>query len=273
MNGTACSIFLRNWKFMLKGKVQNTWPFDSPETREITLVRQGVLDHLVKDLRQQWDLQTALDVGCGVGYFSKTLADLNFRARAIDGRAENAAKAQRRYPEISFRTQNAEELQAANLGTFDFALCAGLLYHLENPFRAIRGLRAVTGKILLIESMCAPGPEPCLQLLDEYSSDDQGLNYVAFYPTESCLTKMHYRAEFPFVYGFANPPDYRAFRRTADRKKERILLVAATKFLNSPGLALLQVPCREWELWRIPVSAGRRLSRLAAMGRELLSSS
>ena len=43
------------------------------------------------------------------------------------------------------------------LGEFDLVLCFGLLYHLENPMRTIRHLRALTGQGLLLESMSLRG--------------------------------------------------------------------------------------------------------------------
>jgi SAM-dependent methyltransferase len=206
-------------------------------------------------------------VGCGVGYFSKFLNDMGFRVTGLDGREDNAQEAKRRFPGITFRTANAEDLHPEEIGTFGLVLCFGLLYHLENPFRAIRGLCSITQRVLVIESMCAPGKRPEMELLDESQYDNQGLNYVAFYPTESCLVKMLYRAGFPFVYGFANLPDHELFRKTLRYEKRRTMLLASKVSLETTQARLLPEPTRPWDIWTRPYErmrnkVGRLTSRI-----------
>ena len=135
------------------------------------------------------------------------------------------------------------------IGTFDLVLCVGLLYHLENPFLAVRNLFALTGKLLAIESMCAPGDHPTMELLDEFHEEDQGLKHVAFYPTESCVVKMLYQAGFPFVYEFKQPPNHPAFRATRSRHRERTMLVASRQGLSAGGLAEILELKRPWDIW------------------------
>lgn len=221
-----------------------TWPFDSELTQGYTRVRQAFISEFLDEIRGQVSLESAADIGCGVGYFSKFLHDHGFQVIAVDGRDDNAKEGQRRYPEITFLTRDAEAASLIEIGIFDFVLCVGLLYHLENPFRAIRNLHALTGKVLIVESMCAPGREPELLLLKEGQAHDQGLNYVAFYPTEACLVKMLYRAGFPFVYGFDRlPPDVQ-FRTTLSRKQSRIFLAASKVELSGRNLVLAKEPIR-----------------------------
>jgi SAM-dependent methyltransferase len=228
------------------------WLFDSDLTRGFTEARQSVIRQLLGPLREQTDLVSTLDVGCGVGYFSKFLLDMGFRVVAVDGREENVQEGERRYPQVDFLVRNAEELDVAELGAFDFVLCVGLLYHLENPFRAIRRLYSLTCKVLVVESMCAPGIQPCLQLVDESTSEDQGLTYVAFYPTESCLVKMLYRAGFVSVYGFENLPEHPLFQASLWKGKERTMLVASRIKLQAPGLVLLPDVPGSWETLSTP---------------------
>ena len=61
------------------------------------------------------------------------------------------------------------------LGKFDLVLCFGLLYHLENPLLAVRHLRSLTEKCLLLESMGVPDNKPSMLLREEPSEFDQGL--------------------------------------------------------------------------------------------------
>lgn len=247
--------------------------FDTPEAREYVAVRQAIIDEVVREVRGQFDMKSALDVGCGVGYFAKGLADLDFSVVAIDGRSENILEAQRRYPDLKFSVANAEELQAESPGIYDFVLCVGLLYHLENPFRAIRGLFAVTGKLLFVESMCVPGAEPALELLDEGHGENQGLNYVAFYPTESCLVKMLYSSGFPHVYGLRHRPAHHSFHDTRDSKRQRTVLVASREPLSARSLALLPEPHRPANVWAISRSAhSSRAQDLKASMRRVASS-
>ena len=250
--------------------MKREWVFDIPSAKDFGVSRQSFTKEFLASVRQQTDMRTALDVGCGVGEFSKFLLGLDFSVVGVDGREENIREAQRRYPQIRFRTANAENLPLAELGSFDLVLCFGLLYHLENPFHAIRNLYSLTSKVLLIETMCAPSLEPLMQLVDEGKSENQGLNYVAFYPSEACLIKMLYRTGFPYVYGFAKLPDHELFRASFWQRKQRTMLAAAKAPLNIASLALqLDV----WGSWEILLTKREkihaRLIRLATAVRRL----
>ncbi len=192
--------------------------------------------------KRELDLRTALDVGCGVGYFSAFLRDAGFQVTAVDGREENVTEARARHPGIEFHTYDAEDPQLTALGSFDLVLAFGLLYHLENPFRAVRNLRAATGKLLLIESLFVPGEAPALLLLDEYAVEDQSLRTVSCYPTEGAIIKMAFSAGFPHVCRFREFPDHEQFRRVNGRDRVRTLLAAATCDVRSPLLEAASEP-------------------------------
>ena len=218
--------------------------FDQRHYELLNRARGEVVRALLGELMEPLGLRTAIDVGCGLGYFSGFLQSLGLEVIAVDGRPENAAEAARRFPAIPFRVMNAEDPQLRSLGTFDLVFCFGLLYHLENPFQVIRQLHAMTRSLLLIEGMCVPGDAATMELLDEGPIDDQGLNYVGFYPSEPCLIKMLYRSGFPFVYRLGQPPDDVRFVGTRLRKRERTLLVASTAKLGVPSLRYAEEPFR-----------------------------
>jgi SAM-dependent methyltransferase len=211
--------------------------------------RATVLSELVPELRKHLELRTAVDVGCGLGYFSALLHSLGFQVTAVDGRAENVAEAQRRVPQASFHAMNAEDFALRKLGRYDLVLCFGLLYHLENPFLAIRHLHAIASKLLLVESTVAPGAEPIMRLVDEYHGDDQGLNHVAFYPTEACLAKMMYQAGFPNVYRLAKMPEHPDFQANGSGQRVRTMLAAAHAPLQSAFFERLEEPEVPYQPW------------------------
>jgi SAM-dependent methyltransferase len=229
--------------------MSKTFIFDTPETLRFTQARQKFLQTYLTNLKQQLGLESALDVGCGVGDFSLYLRDFGLQVSALDGRKKNLEEARRRVESVSFYEANVEDPSLPTLGSFDLVLCVGLLYHLENPFRAIRNLFALTGKVLILESRCIPDDSTMLYLVDEAKLEDQGLDYVAFYPSEGCLVKMLYRAGFPFVYRFQNFPDHEQFRKTGERNRSRTMMVASCVKLESPTLVLAQEPGNSYDPW------------------------
>jgi SAM-dependent methyltransferase len=249
--------------------VQDFQAFDSPSATELVAARQTFAKPLIEELRNKLPISSAADVGCGVGYFSKFLHELGLRVTGIDARKENVEECKRRYPDIIFESGDAEDLRADGVGTFDLVLCFGLLYHLENPFRAIRNLYSMTGQVLLVESMCAPGENPSMELLDEYHVENQGLGFVAFYPTEACLVKMLYRAGFRFVYGFEKLPDHEEFHATRQKVRRRTMMVASQRELEATGLRRLPEPQRIAEIWSKP--SRPRIARLANLVRRLVA--
>jgi tRNA (mo5U34)-methyltransferase len=239
------------------------WSFDSDTTRRYTKVRQDFAREFIEAIRRELVLRSALDVGTGVGYFAAFLHEMGFQVLAIDGREKNIREAKRRHTVIDFLTRNVEDPALPQLGCFDIVLCMGLVYHLENPFQAIRNLEQLTGKVLLVESMCLPGSDATLRLFDEGENDNQGLAYVAFYPTEACLVKMLYRAGFPFVYRFRQLPKEAQFERTLWREPSRTFLAASKRELGVADLELFHeqkgVVAIDVDPWASRVSRVRRM--------------
>lgn len=216
--------------------------FDAKQYERYNSTRAAAAGDALAELRGQLQLCTAIDVGCGFGYISAFLHSLGFQVTAVDGRTENVLEARKRSPDVRFETANAEDTALRAMGQFDLVLCFGLLYHLENPFLAIRNLHALTSELLLIESMVFPGTEPIMGLVDEPQAEDQSLNRIAFYPTEACLVKMLYHAGFRNVYLLKKLPDHPDFRARGTAGQSRTMLAASLVPLRSTLLERMQEP-------------------------------
>ncbi len=179
--------------------------------------REEFLGWLLSELNQLAVLKTAVDVGCGVGVFADFLRGRGLTVVGLDARADHIAEARKRYHEVQFHVQNVEDPVEQDLGPADLVLCFGLLYHLENPFRAIRNLHVLTRKVAVIESMVIPGGRPGAILLDEGHREDQ---YAAVYKP----TRM---------------PEHQDFTTSVRSKKKRTILVAAQCELALPALQRL----------------------------------
>ena len=223
--------------------------FDLPHYRRLIESRERFLRRVLPPLKQELKLQTVLDAGCGVGFFSALLAELGFQVTAFDGRAENVAEARRRYPSLRFEQADIEDPRLVDLGRFDLVFCFGLLYHLENPFRAIRNLHALANRALIVESMTIPDARPVLEFREEGPSEDQGLRHLALYPSESCLVKVFYRAGFSDVYGFADLPEHPDFHEARERRQVRSLLLAAPGQVTASFLRVIPEPVNAPDPW------------------------
>jgi tRNA (mo5U34)-methyltransferase len=223
--------------------------FDQQHYDLLNRARWGVVAPLLAEIRGPLALKTVVDVGCGPGHFSALLQSLGFEITGVDGRQRNVQEAQQRNPGIRFLQFDAEDPAMRSLGKFDLVFCFGLLYHLENPLLAIRHLKAMTCNLLLAEGVIFPGDAPTMGLVDEGSFDDQGLNHVAFYPTESCLQKMFYCAGFRFVYRFTSMPDHPGYHQRGTRPRIRTILAASHELIASPLLEVVPQPSTPIQPW------------------------
>src|ERR1700730_17014721 len=230
-------------------RLPNEFVFDRPHYRALDQAKMEFLRTMLSQWKSELGLQSALDVGCGLGHFAELLHGFGFEVTALEGRPENAEETRQRVPELSVHVRDVEEISAMGHGSFDLIFCFGLLYHLENPFRVIRQLRNVTGKLLVIESMCINDSRPVLCLRDEEHGEDQGLTHVAFYPSEACLAKMLYCAGFPLVYRFLKLPDHPDFAARFEKHRVRTRLAASTQPLKELYLAQIKEPVTPADPW------------------------
>jgi FkbM family methyltransferase len=224
-------------------------PFDQKEYRQLIEARGETIRRVVARLKPALDLSRAVDTGCGVGFFSQTLAECGLNVCGFDGRGENVTEARSRFPHIPFEQADIEGKAILELGQFDLVLCFGLLYHLENPLLAVRHLRGLTGKCLLLESMCLPEEKTAMLLREEPNQEDQSLSDVAWYPSEGTLVKMLYRGGFGNVYRVIPLPDHEDFRETTEHVRRRTVLLASAEPIDVAGFRLIPEPQAAEDPW------------------------
>ena len=229
--------------------MSSSWVFDQPHYDALNAARGETVARLLPELKQRLHLKTALDLGCGLGYYAEILHRHGFEVLAVDGRAENVEEAHRRYPHLKFQVADAQDPALADLGKFDLVFCFGLLYHLENPFRVIRSIAKLSSGLALIEGIVYPSPEPAMVLMDENTGVDQGLNYMAFYPSEPCLIKMLQRSGFSSCYNPTQMPSHPEYHKGSNGFRRRTVVAAARESIGSPMLAKWDEPSPEFSPW------------------------
>jgi SAM-dependent methyltransferase len=203
------------------------WIFDEKHYEALNEARTPVVRRVLSELKAPLGLRTAIDVGCGLGHFANVLHGMGLQVLGVDAREENVTEARRRYPNLRFEVADAEDPQLSRLGVFDVVFCFGLLYHLENPFRALRSLSVMTPKLVMVEGICYPSPDPILVLMDEVESRDQGLNYLAHYPSETGLVKMLRHAGCATCYLPSQMPAHAEYQEDRLGFRRRTILVAS----------------------------------------------
>ena len=234
--------------------------FDQRRYLRLINARGKTIRSVIAELKAVLGLATALDAGCGVGFFAQILQECGLRVEGFDGRMENIVEARKRFPEIPFEQGDIENPGILTLGKFDLTLCFGLLYHLENPMLAIRHLRALTGKGLLLESMCIPGNGAGMVWREEPAAADQSLTDIALYPSEACLVRMLYRAGFAAVYRVAELPDHDDFRETPLHARRRTVLFAAVEPVPVGGFERIEEPRDVADPWSKTATNGDGVS-------------
>ncbi len=188
-------------------------------------------------------IHSAYDLGCGPGWFSNRLAKLEIDVVGLEGRASVVEAAKDRCPEANFRTfdidaNGFESLPPAR----DFCLSLGILYHLENPIRAIRITRALTKTAALIETMTYPAQSAIGRLVSENRNATQGLRDLAFILSPSAIAQILASADFKFTYMFSGDVDHQDFVSTPDRERRRHIFLASDEEIVIDGFDRLDVP-------------------------------
>jgi tRNA (mo5U34)-methyltransferase len=155
----------REWFYPFKlpsGRVTRTYAGTDAITpihdTRLRMLEQALNSHFGESLSRY----TALDIACHQGFFANYLAQRGADVLAIDARDEHVADTtliRNIYGKTNLRVEKlqVDDLKREIHGQFDIVLMFGLLYHLEDPVRALRRAREVTRKVCLLETQVAPG--------------------------------------------------------------------------------------------------------------------
>lgn len=175
--GSSCSDHKgEQEKYLEQAVLEKSWfyPFELPSGKivdqyipaEIQPIhhtrREMMWSALVPLFDGRWQETTAIDLACNQGYYAIELAAKGCaRVLGIEARADTVAEADlmRRclgLENVRFTPGDVLSLTPGEIGTYDIVLMFGLLYHLENPFGALRLAKALTRKVLLIETQVGP---------------------------------------------------------------------------------------------------------------------
>jgi SAM-dependent methyltransferase len=213
--------------------------FDTRAAEELTAARLGHLASLGLPLMHR----SVLEVGAGVGHLTGFFTSRGCRVLATEARPENLDELRRRRPGVTVAQADVEET-LRRLGRFDVVFCYGLLYHLENPLRALRNMAEVCDDLLLIETIVCDAPAPVLRLDDETKAVNQALRGVAHRPSPSYVALALNRIGFEHVYGPTRPPAHPEYEFefigdlnfTREGRPLRAVFVASRRPLDIPDL-------------------------------------
>jgi 2-polyprenyl-3-methyl-5-hydroxy-6-metoxy-1,4-benzoquinol methylase len=201
--------------------------FDEPYYLAINEARWPVFERMLAAVRRSGDVGSILDAGCGPGWFAERLAATGLDVLAVDGRPELIEEGRLRAPAAQFDVFDfdgaaLESAPAARDAVFAF----GLLYHLENPLRALRLCRATARKALFLETMTIPEPGRLARLVQENPNETQGLRNLALVLTPDAIVSALFYVGFKYVYRYVAPVDHADFADTDDRRKRRDIFLA-----------------------------------------------
>jgi tRNA (mo5U34)-methyltransferase len=122
---------------------------------------QGIFPVLDRHFQGRWPSISCLDIACHEGWFSLQIAQRGAgMVRGIDIRPERIEKANFIRDAAGFNKTTYEigdlfDLSPSRNGVFDLTFFLGIFYHLEDPVRAFRLVRALTAELCVIEGQVA----------------------------------------------------------------------------------------------------------------------
>lgn len=181
-----------HWFHRIRLDAATVTPGDCPHTAEDATARFG----LPADLTGK----TVLDIGVWDGLFSFEAERRGARVTAMDTIPERGGNwggtagfdfARRLLgSQVEFRCASVHDLDPAVHGQFDYGFFFGVLYHLTDPYDALRRVLSVTRDTCLIETAISLHRDALTSPIWEFrpGNDNDPTNY--WYPTVSGLAAM-----------------------------------------------------------------------------------
>lgn len=151
--------------------------------------------------------KSVLDIGTWDGFFSYEFEKRGANVLAIDMWSENAFTnflfaRDTLNSKIKYRRLDVHDLDPNLIGKFDIVFCAGVLYHLRYPLKALERIRSVTDGFLILETIAMiPFIHEKFPMIGFFPGDEEacssGRNYgICGAATMSWLKEALYSAGF-----------------------------------------------------------------------------
>ncbi len=138
---------------------------EAPDPENVLRIHESrakcIFSFLDRHFEKRWPEVSCLDVACHEGWFALQVAQRRARSvRGIDLRPERIRRANfireaGGFTNAAFQVGDLFDLDPARDGVFDLTLYLGVFYHLEDPVRALRKMRALTSGVCVIEGQVA----------------------------------------------------------------------------------------------------------------------
>lgn len=193
--------------------------------------------------------KSVLEPGAGIGDHSMFYLDRGCQVTASEPRPENFAELKRvwakgAYPASSTFTALDADVWAleGRVDVFDIVHAYGILYHLDDPARALRVMAARCGGMLLLETCVTPGQETAINLLAEKQEDlSQAVGGMGCRPTRPWIMS-ELKRHFEHVYVTVTQPCHREFPNDWTQPRppgllSRAVFVASRHKIDNPTLS------------------------------------
>lgn len=224
-------------------------PFDVFDSADALVLNQARMDHL-ESLQLTIKGKNVLDVGCGVGHFSKWWVDRGAHVTALDARIENIQETRKRCPQVTAWCMDIERNALPfPPAPFDVVFCYGLLYHLSKPALALENIRKACSGMLLLETIMLDSWDAELMMVSENPAvSNQGMDRISCRPSWIWLSQALRSVGFPNLYatvGYPQHPDFQCeFMNSkkwhhGDINFRRIVVASVAPLGRMPGLVTL----------------------------------
>lgn len=170
--------------------------------------------------------RTVLDIGAGIGDLAPFFVARGCNVTCIEPRAENYARLSERFPAIQCSVFDLPTIPV----TAEIVFCYGVLYHVDNPWNALKALSHACTHMLLLETRISnQQQEGCDIFPEDQQNPSQSLNGYGCLPSHTWICK-RLTSLFHYVYLPTIQPEH------SDYPTTRQVYVASRDKLKNPLL-------------------------------------